>query len=257
MIKIMSFKWTENSATNYINAVESPEIQSLLHSFQTQAYPKKQFGINQEVQDLNNILYKTAQKSNLTTVKPKKKRLETDKLFDLDCKALRKNLRNLSNQKHRQPDNPDLRLQYCEALKQYKATLRRKKAQILQNQFEEIEKSINSHKFWDKWKLLYKPNQEILAIQDGETWKTHFQELYSPTEILNSNQNEIINKLDNLERSIKANQNPLDFPITLNELEDKLRVLEPKKACGVDSILNEMLKHTDQRFKLAMLKLFK
>ncbi len=59
-----------------------------------------------------------------------------------------------------------------------------------------------------------------------------------------------------MERSIKGNQNPLDFPITLNELEDKLRVLEPKKACGVDSILNEMLKHTDQRFKLAMLKLF-
>ncbi len=42
----------------------------------------------------------------------------------------------------------------------------------------------------------------------------------------------------------------------MRELEDKLRVLEPKKACGVDSILNEMLKHTDQRFKLAMLKLF-
>ncbi len=82
-----------------MNAVESPEIQSLLHSFQTQAYPKNQFGINQEVQDLNNILYKTAQKSNLTIVKPKKKCLETDKWFDLDCKALRKNLRNLSNQK--------------------------------------------------------------------------------------------------------------------------------------------------------------
>ncbi len=73
MIKIMSFKWTENSATNYINVVESPEIQSLLHSLQTQIYPKNQFGINQEVQDLNNILYKTAQKSNLTTDKPKKK----------------------------------------------------------------------------------------------------------------------------------------------------------------------------------------
>ncbi len=63
-------------------------------------------------------------------------------------------------------------------------------------------------------------------------------------------------KRDRLERSIKANQNPLDFPITMKELEDKLRVLEPKKACGVDSILNEMLKHTDQSFKLAMLKLF-
>ncbi len=62
-----------------------------------------------------------------------------------------------------------------------------------------------------------------------ETWKTNFQELYSPTEIQNSNQNETITKLDNLERSIKGNQNPLDFPITMRELEDKLRVLEPKK----------------------------
>ncbi len=34
----------------------------------------------------------------------------------------------------------------------------------------------------------------------------------------------------------------------MNELEDKLRVLEPKKACGVDSLLNEMLKHTEQSF---------
>lgn len=165
----MSFKWTENSATNYINAVESSEIQSLLHSFQIQIYPKNQFSINQEVQDLNNIFYKTAQKSNLTIVKSKKKYLETGKWFDLDCKALRKKF---IKSKHRQPDNPDLRLHYCEALKQYKATLRRKKAELLQNQFEEIEKCINSHKFWDKWKLLYKPNQEILAIQMGRSGKT-------------------------------------------------------------------------------------
>ncbi len=42
----------------------------------------------------------------------------------------------------------------------------------------------------------------------------------------------------------------------MKELEAKLRVLEPKKACSVDGILNEMLKHTEQSFKLAILKLF-
>ncbi|KAI2665784.1 hypothetical protein H4Q32_022882 [Labeo rohita] len=36
----MLFKWTENSTTNYINAIESSEIQSLLHSFQIQEYLK-------------------------------------------------------------------------------------------------------------------------------------------------------------------------------------------------------------------------
>ncbi len=89
MFKIMSFQ---------MDRKQPPLITSMLlnlqkysppyHSFQTQAYPKNQFGINQEVQDINNILYKTAQKSNLTTVKPKKKRLDTDKWFDLDCKGL-------------------------------------------------------------------------------------------------------------------------------------------------------------------------
>jgi len=60
-----------------------------------------------------------------------------------------------------------------------------------------------------------------------------------------------------LERSIKAYENPLDFPITMKKLEYKLWVpRKPKKACGVESILNEMLKHTDQNFKLATLKLF-
>ena len=32
--------------------------------------------------------------------------------------------------------------------------------------------------------------------------------------------------------------------------------LQPKKACGVDGILNEMIKYTDNRFQLAILKLF-
>ncbi len=128
MHKMMSFKWTENSTTNCMNTIESSEIQSLLHSFQIQEYPKNQFGINQAVKDINYIFYKTAQRSDMTILKPKKKKLDTDRWFDLDCKTLRKKLRNLSNQKHRQPENQDLRLHYCEALRQYKATLRRKKS---------------------------------------------------------------------------------------------------------------------------------
>ncbi len=126
--KIMSFKWTENSTTNYINAIESSE--SLLHPFQIQEYSKNQFGINQAVKDINYIFYKTAQRSDMTILKPKKKKLDTDRWFDSDCKALRKNLRNVSNQKHSQPENQALCLHYCEALRQYKATLRRKKSPI-------------------------------------------------------------------------------------------------------------------------------
>ena len=41
----------------------------------------------------------------------------------------------------------------------------------------------------------------------------------------------------------------LDSPITLNELQDKIKTLQPKKACGVDGILNEMIKYTDNKFQ--------
>ncbi len=37
-------------------------------------------------------------------------------------------------------------------------------------------------------------------------------------------------------------QNPLDYPITENELIDKIQALKNKKASGPDDILNEMLK---------------
>ncbi len=120
----------------------------------------------------------------MTILKPKTKKLHTDRWFDSDCKALRKKLRSLSNQKCRKPGPPSSLLRGTKAIQSH--TPPEKKAQFLQDQFEEIAKSINLNKFWDKWKLLYKSNQEDLAIQDGEIWKNHFQELYSSTEVQNS-----------------------------------------------------------------------
>jgi hypothetical protein len=38
--------------------------------------------------------------------------------------------------------------------------------------------------------------------------------------------------------TIKDDQNPLDSSIPLNELQDKIQTLQPKKACGVDGVLN-------------------
>ncbi len=53
------------------------------------------------------------------------------------CKRIRTTVRNLSNKKHRDPDNQDLRLQYHEALKVYKQTLKAKKKSIQNNYFKQ------------------------------------------------------------------------------------------------------------------------
>ncbi len=55
---------------------------------------------------------------------------------------------------------------------------------------------------------------------------------------------------------IKNNQNPLDYPITLEELNGKLKSLKCNKSCGPDNIKNEMLKNSSPELQIALLKLF-
>ncbi len=127
------------------------------------------------MKDINYIFYKTAQRSDMTILKPKKKKLDTDRWFDLDFKTLRNKTQKCIQPKTlstRKPGPPSSLLRGTKAIQSHTLP---KKAQFLQDQFEEIEKSINSNKFWDKWKLLYKSNQEDLAIQNGELWKNNFQ----------------------------------------------------------------------------------
>lgn len=161
----------------------------------------------------------------------------------------------MSNQKHRQPDNPELRLQYWETLRVYRKTLRTKKEQHVRHPLQIIEESIVSNDFWKKWHSFSKPQKEELAIQNGDIWKNHFESLYTAVP-LNSAQNNLLNKLQILESVIKDNQNPLDYQITEAELLAKIQALQPKKASGPDGILNEMLKFDDHKFNIAILKLF-
>ena len=46
--------------------------------------------------------------------------MNRERWFDSDCKIIRKTLRKVSNQKHRNPDSQELRLRYCDTLEQYK-----------------------------------------------------------------------------------------------------------------------------------------
>ncbi len=76
-----------------------------------------------------------------------------------------------------------------------------------------------------------------------------------PTEI-SPETTAIKEKLCKWERVIKDYQNPLDFPITQQELRKKLLALKGRKAFGSDGILNEFLKHCSEKCQLAILKLF-
>ena len=137
--------------------------------------------------------------------------------------------------------------------KNKKNTLRKKREQFAQNQLNKIEESIDSNNFWKNWNTLNKKKHEELAIQDGEIWKSHFENLYSKCG-RNPEQTEIYQKMIDMENTINEYQNPLDYPITDTELTEKLQGLQPKKACGPDGILNEMLTNISHNLRLAILK---
>ena len=92
----------------------------------------------------------------------------------MKSKNLRKKFRNLSHQKHRDPENLILLLHYGESLKQYRNTLREKKEQQVRNQLNVIEESIDSNHFWENWKTLNKQQHKELSIQNGDVWINHF-----------------------------------------------------------------------------------
>lgn len=257
-----SFRWAPNSAEAFIETLNSNEMMNSIQFFNNSQYQNNKDGVNSATQNINCIFQKAASKANLR--KPKqcnirsKNQNVSDKWFDNECKTIRKHLRQMSNKKHKQQNNPELRYEYFETLKQYKQTLKCKKLNYTNKTLDEIENAIDQNQFWDMWNNLSTTKPQELAIQDVGIWKTYFDNLYKniPQKDLNQNQLEIKEKLNILESVIKNNQNPLDYPITQQELNEKLKSIKSKKACGVDNIRNEMLKNSTPELQNAVLKLF-
>jgi len=73
---------------------------------------------------------------------------------------------------------------------------------------------------------------------------------------LNQPQIETKEKLEDLKKTIKKYQNPLDTLIATSEITQHIKNLKLKKACGQDNISNEMLKHSGPYIIQALEKLF-
>ena len=54
--------------------------------------------------------------------------------------------------------------------------------------------------------------------------------------------------------TVKDTQCALDYPISIKEIQHKLKTLKNGKAWGIDSINSEMLKHNNLKLRLAVQK---
>jgi len=252
-----TFIWGKDSPAQYEAQLHSTRVHNMIDSFLSTSFSEDKKTINLATHQLNEIFYTVARKALRKRKKYRcKKEIAKDGWFDKECEKLRKELRALSNIKHRDPANQQTRDKYQQTLKTYKSMLIQKKADHMKAKLNKIEEAVDQNSFWELWNKLDKPKEpKHIPIYDPNIWTEHFGKLYSQNEPTLT-QKHLTSQLYNLEHTVKDQLTSLDQPILLNELTDKMKSLKNKKSCGVDLISNEMLKHSSPKLTDAILKLF-
>ena len=118
-------------AAKFTAAFRSDAILSLLHLFESTNFDLSSTDVENATNQFTNIMTEAAKRSlKLSSQKKSKRKPITKKWFDYDCKTLRSSLKKLSNKKHRNPLDTELRKQYHVQNKTFKKLIKQKKTTI-------------------------------------------------------------------------------------------------------------------------------
>ena len=225
------FVWSTDSCELYKIALASPEVKSHLEYFMKNIYACDHETVNTATQDLQAILLKAANMSlKLKRIKNKrvKIRASNKKWFDFECMKARRSLRQLSNQKHRDPCNSFLRKSYHEKLKEFKKLLKTKKLNFQCEKRLELEKCKQNVSFW---KISKSADEEYTDSRippvTEKQWLDHFNKLNSKPQ--NKPEHDVIEqKSSNMEKSNVNAGHELNEPITEKEVKSLSKKLKKR-----------------------------
>ena len=251
------FIWESNSPQKFRAALQSRDIQRLIHDFLIDSGPDR--NINTSLDAVENIILTTAKRClKIKVIKKRHVRLPANKKwFDKDCRLKRHELRKLANLKHRDPLNITLREKYHTVLNQYKSLLKEKRKEYYHAKISELEKTVdnsNSRSFWNCLKSMDDSVQERNNPPISEkSWMSHFESLHS-NEPLNSHQEATRSALHRLEN--ETHPNSLDYLISELEIRKAAKKLKNNKSPYSDRIKNEMIKSSLNELMPVYLQLF-
>ena len=169
----------------------------------------------------------------------------TEPWFDKECELEKKELKSLANKMKRKPDD-DTRLKVFDAKKQFKkiilAKKRRHKNSVYQK-LQEQRKELNHKEFWKVFRKISPKSQKRSTQPSLSDFQKYFEKL-SQT-----------NRTQDFPDESSEN-GPLDYVITLKELENAGARLKLGKSTGVDNISNEMIISLLETHPKLILKLF-
>ena len=158
-----------------------PMILSLLHLFESTNFDLSSTNVQNATNQFTNIMTEAAKRSpKLSSQKKSKRKPITTKWFNYDCKTLRSSLKKLSNKKHRNPLDTELRKEYHVQNKTFKKLIKQKKQQFVDSKINELISNENNRKFWDTLKSM---NENNLSYNNNENPTNklydHFKMLHS------------------------------------------------------------------------------
>jgi len=188
--------------------------------------------------------------------KKKAKNICNKKWFDFDCKKARKELRQLSNQKHSNPLDSYIRKLYYHKLKNFKKLLKFKKYNFQEEKLHELEINSNSPRFWKIFKSANEEIQDDLIPPISENqWIKHFESLHGKQQ-LSIEQTSLAESLSLHENNSTQFNLILNSPINEDEIQSCAKALKNNKAASFDRIRNEMIRHSINNMGQVLLKFF-
>ena len=150
------YVWDETPAAKFTAAFRSNDILSLLLLFEIRF---KQYRCRNATNQFTNIMTEEAKRSLKYSSQDKCKRKPiTKKWFDYDSKTLRSSLKKLSNKKHHNPLDTEIRKEYHDQNKTFKKLIKHKKQQFFDSKVNELISKENNHRFWDTQKSMNENN---------------------------------------------------------------------------------------------------
>ena len=224
-IKLEKLFWKDDSPEKFTSILSSygREINEILNSPDTDAK-----GI---VDKFQNLVKNVIEEGNF---KRKSSRPQPDPpWFDENCRKSKENISRIGKSLQKCPHDLELRKSLSENKKTFRKVVREKKRAHEKNIFDDMLKfnrQNESKKFWNSLKRLNKEQEmDYVSCISQQSWIEHFKKIRRAEE-------EPIYPPDFEEPG------PLDYPITLEELEEVDGVLKNGKASGIDLISYEILK---------------
>ena len=254
----ISYKWNALLKEKFLKSLSNPNSLKNIATFNEQSFNQgkpNMSDINFVTTQLTSILTEAAKNSLPVKSAKKNKFIRKRKWFTENCNCLRKKLRTLGKSLSKFPLDPFLRGQFFSLKRQYKKEVKLAKKcyeEKLMNKIEEV-RSSSPKEYWNLIKMINNNGKENKTSDiDSLTWFNYFKKLSNKT---SSNRDE--QDIKNLINGFAESTNDiLDNLIAEEEVDKAVKLLKNKKAHGLDSITNEMIKASLPVLGTSLVKLF-